>query len=328
MSAVPRYLKKYRQKVSGKSSWEAFSDYLEQLDAKDWTEFLEDLLVTRPPAVHEVVAPAPGSGLLEYAARLLQQSSAASMERGAAALNQVIARAVASLPDPDAVRTIARGLRLTEMLGASAHVDAAAAIVFNPEIPWELRAEAALVVSDRESRVHWQTVDLEREWFLLPAVVTALSADDPRAAMHALVATPTAPAAEEMLDYPVRIALRKLMRDGGISSAAQLLETLPERHWARRYVWTRTLKLKEFARLREALSRDPVPVLPAGSKSLKAQPRPVELVVTRMADELWVGFDLKQLLNAVNGYSPSPTLLALAGDSGDDGRGLLTAGHS
>ena len=42
MTHVPRYLQKYRTRDNG-SPWEAFSSYLDQLDARDWSELLEDL---------------------------------------------------------------------------------------------------------------------------------------------------------------------------------------------------------------------------------------------------------------------------------------------
>ena len=40
---------------------------------------------------------------------------------------------------------------------------------------------------------------------------------------------------------------------GGVGRAARLMENLPPSHWSREFIWERTVRLREFVRLREEL---------------------------------------------------------------------------
>ena len=315
MTNIPRYLKKYRARDMDGSPWESFSSYLDQLDAKDWVDLLEDLLLSQSSAIYEVVAPPPGSDPLEYAARLLQQASGFSLSQCARALEQVVARVARDVAAGGPTDAVMRGLRLTEMLGKAAPVTAASAMVLNTQLPEDVRAQAALVVSDRETHVRWDEVDLKRDSFLLPAIVIARMQQEPVRAVHALVETPAPPPNREYLNYPLRVALRRVCHDGeqgGIARAARLLENLPPSHWSREFVWERTLRLKEFVRLREYLGLEgQTASAPSADPLIEQEHAEIALAVDKAEEEVWHG-DIDLWLDEAKGEGPVKRLEAAA----------------
>jgi hypothetical protein len=323
MNDTPRFVEKHRATDNTNncgSPWEFFSTYLDHLDAKDWSDFLEDLLFYQTSAIYEVVAPPPGTDLLDYTARLLLQASAFSLTQCTRVLDQVLARASHVVVEGSSTDPVMRGLRLTEMIGVAARVTAASSMVLNAALPEEVRARAALVVSDRITHVRWDNVDLRRDSFLLPAVVIARMQEDPIKAVHALVETPSLPHNSEYLSYPLRIALRRICRDpdqGGIARAARLLENLPLSHWSRAFVWGRTLRLKEFVRLREYLGLEgeiAAPVL-TSPPDPQAEQEHTEIAnaLAEAKEAVWQG-DILEWLDDAGGDGPAQRLRKFAAE--------------
>ncbi len=320
MNNIPRFVEKYRVTDNGGSPWESFSTYLDHLDAKDWSDFLENLLFSQTSAIYEVVAPPADSDLLDYTARLLLQASAFSLNQCARVLDQVLARASHIVAEGGAIDAVMRGLRLTEMIGIAARVTAVSSMVLNSALPVEVRARAALVVSDRITHVRWDSVDLRRESFLLPAIVIARMQEDPIRAVHALVETPSLPHNSDYLSYPLRIALRRICRDpdqGGIARAARLLENLPLSHWSREFVWGRTLRLKEFARLREYLGLEgevaAIVLAPPPDPQAEHEHTKIANALAEAKEAVWYG-DILEWLDDSAGDGPAQRLRKYAGE--------------
>jgi len=310
MRVIPRYLKRYRKFVSKNPTPEAFSGFLEQLDASDWSALIEALLVTRPPEVYEVIAPDPTMDLVPYAARLLEQGSPACMRHFANALELVLTRARRELENADAQQALLGGLRLMEMLNEFCHPDAAREILFDEGVPADIRVKAGFVLSGRDdSHIEWTNFDFRNEPYLLPPAVAGVSYINPEGAIHLMVATPRTPPNQEMLEYPLRLVIRKLSRNDNksIIEVAELLETIPRRHWAREYIWKRILGLAEFSRLqariaaKRARTGASVEQHPTVTRVEKALVRRAVAAARRV----WVGITIDQWVHEANDDSLS-----------------------
>jgi hypothetical protein len=248
---TPRYVRKYRASAAVSDPEELFGDFLEQLDLTDWAAMLEDLLIVESADIYEIIAPAPGIGLLEYAASLFEQASPASLRHLGLATERILARTRKSYEDPRGREVALNCLRLLEMLEDMAPVDGVVELATNSDVPPEIRLEAALLFCNRPNvHINWRDLSQD-ESYLLPAVISGLSAGNPVDAIHALVATSHAPPNIDMIEYPMRITVRRLIRDEGISRAVELLDSVPHRHWGRQFIFQRTLRAAEFIHLKD-----------------------------------------------------------------------------
>jgi hypothetical protein len=249
----PRYLRKYRTIASISDPEELFGDFLEQLDLADWAAMLEDLLIIKSADIYEIIAPSPGIGLLEYAASLFEQASPASLRHLGVATERILARTRKSYEDPRGREVALNCFHLLEMLEDMAPVDGVVELATDPGVPPEIRLEAALLFCNR-SNVHIDWRDLgQNESYLLPAVISGLSARNAVDAIHALVATPHAPPNRDMIEYPMRFTVRRLIHDEGITRTVELLDSVPHRHWGRQFMFERTLAVEEFVYLRDRI---------------------------------------------------------------------------
>jgi hypothetical protein len=253
MNDSPQYLLKYRNFVGPNPSVPAMGVFLDALTASDWEEFVHDLLVTQRDAVFEVVAPLAGDELVDYAARLICEASPLALAHYSRALEQELAHAHQLARAGGDVERLLNGLRLVQLLGAAASPRVTFSIFQDSAAPREARVKAGFALAAHpDSTIAWR--DYEKDLFLLAPIVAGLSNNDPRQAIHALVAADHKPDNSEMLKYPLRLALRYFWRQEGLRATARLVCAIPEKHWSYEFLWESVLSAAEFNSVSQQIS--------------------------------------------------------------------------
>lgn len=223
-----RYLAKLSRSRADRSGSgeDAFLGFFETLNVADWSELIQDLLAYRPEAF-AVFRPSPGDDLVSHGAQFLQSLSGATT----ALMRRAVDRTLQEISHTDSHEKLEQAIAFADLIPGSASTEVLAGFILDPTKSPEVRARAAEALAGSPTAPglpFWQQVPLEAYPELAPAVVSAIADFSPRLAIASLfsISKPEPNLQPARLEYPLRLAIRQILRTEGGGLDLQRIRTL------------------------------------------------------------------------------------------------------
>jgi CheY-like chemotaxis protein len=222
------YLRKYFASGANKpaSGEAAFLRFMESLNEADWVELLTDAINQSPPAML-VFRPDRGEELLACAGAYLKRLGLTTLRLIGSALRRISTSAISE----DNLHSLSSVLFFAAILPSEESRSLLMAIV-DSDASDQIRAKAMAALANQSEYLpltYWKAVNLDRNPTFMPAVAYALSTADPAEMLRVLAQAKSPPEDETSLEYPLRLALRVLVRtkSGWRTIRNSLLESEP-----------------------------------------------------------------------------------------------------
>lgn len=222
-----------------------FLDYLAALHLVEWEELVEAVVEGSSQAL-EIFRPLPQEDLASHLARFVERLGRQERVSFCRALERVLLSLIA---DPaGAAVALSHAFDLAARIADRPVLGILEGFVRDSRFGASLRVDAANALANHAGDVpdsFWLDLDSVALPSLAPAIVNGLTCRSPMLALKALHSMPQGPPEPEVLEYPLRMTLRKLAQDAGwLSRLVELQASAPP--WLGEAL-TRTLALHEFA---------------------------------------------------------------------------------